>query len=178
VGKLVAFALLVLALLIYVSRAGAQLEGDTTAPNDEGDAPDGAVPFPNPEDSNVGQSDALDNILQGIFQMEGGKPGDRNVVNNNPGNLRAGPGMIGTAGGIATFADIGDGWGDVSDYVTKHVQANPNWNFYDFFEHYLGGKPGSSVNNTQGNSGAYADYVANYAGFDPSQTMYSAIYGG
>jgi hypothetical protein len=117
-------------------------------------------------------SDALDNITQAIYQFEGGQPGQRNVVNNNPGDLRSGPGMTGSAGGFATFNDIGDGWDALGSLVQKKAAAHPDWNFYDLFNNWLGGGPDSAP---QGDPTAYANYVAGYAGFDPNQTVSSAL---
>jgi len=120
----------------------------------------------------------LDNIGQAIFQFEGGQPNNLNVRNNNPGNLRSVPGMTGTNDGYATFADIGDGWTALNNYITSHAAAHPGWDFYDFFQNYLGQPVGSPVTSTdQGNSDAYAEYVASYLGVDPT-TPVSQVLGG
>lgn|GEM_PF-1964925 len=117
-------------------------------------------------------SDALDNFVQAIFHHEGGRSGDRNVVNNNPGNLRSDSNMIGTQAGYAKFGDVGDGWDALSSYVQRHVAAHPDWDFYDFFSHYLGGNPenGAAPSN-QGDSDAYAEDAASYVGVDPTTAV-------
>jgi hypothetical protein len=120
-------------------------------------------------------SDALDNIMQAIFQKEGGHPGNRNIVNNNPGDVKSAANMTGTAGGYATFADIGDGWDALKAWIQSHISAHPDWDFYDTFDYYLRGSTTAPSNDKQGNSDAYAEYVANYAGFDPTQTVSSAL---
>lgn len=120
-------------------------------------------------------NDALDNIMQAIYQFEGGKPGNRNVVNNNPGNLRSGPGMVGTQGGYANFADQGDGWDALQSWVMRHVGANPDWDFYDLFSYYLRGSTTKPTSDAQGNSDAYAEYVAGYLGVNPSQPVSSVM---
>jgi len=84
-------------------------------------------------------SDALDNIMQAIFQKEGGHPGNRNIVNNNPGDVKSAANMTGTAGGYATFADIGDGWDALKAWIQSHISAHPDWDFYDTFDYYLRG---------------------------------------
>ena len=51
----------------------------------------------------------VDTLVESINDMEGGNPGDRNVRNNNPGNLEATdwvksqPGYVGTDGRFAIF---------------------------------------------------------------------------
>ena len=117
--------------------------------------------------------DALDNLAQAVFQFEGGKPGNINVRNNNPGNLRGGPNQIGIrgAGGYAVFQDQGDGWDALNGWITRHAQTNPGWDFYDLFSVYA---PKSDHNDPD----AYAEYVANYMGVDPSQTVSSVLWGG
>jgi hypothetical protein len=135
-------------------------------------APSGVEPSsPAPATGN----DALDNFLQAIFQKEGGRPGDRNVVNNNPGNLRKGIGMTGKAGGYATFADQGDGWDALNAQVQKWLANHPDWDFYDFFDYYLRGSTTAHSVDDQGDSDAYAEYVANFGGWNPSQTVSSAL---
>jgi hypothetical protein len=123
----------------------------------------------------VSGNDALDNFLQAIFQHEGGKPGQRNILNNNPGNLRRAPGMTGTEGGYATFSDIGDGWDALAAYVGLHIAAHPEWDFYDFFNYYLRGSTTAPSVDAEGDSDSYAEYVAGYTGFDPRQTVSSAL---
>ena len=118
---------------------------------------------------------ALDNIMQAISQFEGGKPGNINVVNNNPGNLKEGPNMTGTANGYATFGDQGDGWDALSSWITKHTSANPDWDFYDMFGYYLRGSTNAPTVDAQGNSDAYAEYVSKYLGVDPTHPVSSLL---
>jgi hypothetical protein len=142
----------------------------------DADLPGQEQSVPDSGDNPGSGNDMLDNILQGIFQFEGGRPGNRNVVNNNPGNLKSGANMTGRdQGGFATFADEGDGWDALTGYVTTGVKKHPDWDFYDFFDFYLRGKANAPPVDDQGNSDTYAEYVANYAGADPSQTMSSAL---
>ncbi len=77
----------------------------------------------------------LNNIAQAIFQYEGGNPGNLNVINNKPGNLRSGANMTGTNGGYATFGDIGDGWDDLNEWIESHAATHPDWDFYDLFSY-------------------------------------------
>jgi hypothetical protein len=117
----------------------------------------------------------LEDIGQAILQYEGGKPGNRNVKNNNPGNLKSASGMTGTAGGFATFGDEGDGWDALYSWIKRHAADHPDWNFYDLFGYYLRGSTTAKAVDKQGDSNAYAEYVANYAGLDPTQSVESAL---
>jgi hypothetical protein len=107
-------------------------------------------------------SDALDNVTQAIFQFEGaGKPGATNAWNNNPGNI---------GGGQRTFADVGDGWTALTDWVQSHAAQHPSWDFYDLFSYYLNGNTDGQVT-AQGDPNTYAEYVAGYVGVDPTQSV-------
>lgn len=117
----------------------------------------------------------LDNIAQAIFQYEGGNPGNRNVANNNPGNLRSGANMVGTSGGYAVFSDIGDGWDALNEWIQSHAAKNPDWDFYDMMNYYLTGSTTSPAQTNQGNSDSYAEYVANYVGVDPTTPVSSLL---
>jgi hypothetical protein len=155
--------LIIVVWFLFFNRRGQAATADAAGP----------APLPPPAAGN----DALDNFTQAVFQFEGGQPGNRNVVNNNPGNVRSGPGMTGTAGGYATFGDIGDGWNALGSWVTSHAAAHPDWNFYDFFNYYLRGSTTAASSDDQGNSDAYAEYVANFGGWDPTQTVASVLGG-
>lgn len=121
-----------------------------------------------------GNQDALESFAQAVFHYEGGKPGNRNVTNNNPGNLKAGPGMTGKAAGFATFDGQG-GWDALKTYIAKHASQHPEWDFYDFFDYYLRGSTVTPATDSQGNSDAYAEYVAARVGVDPTQNVSAAL---
>lgn len=113
----------------------------------------------------------LNDIAQAIYQFEGGFKADSlNVRNNNPGNLRSAPGQTGTSGGYATFSNFSDGWGALQGWITSNAQAHPDWDFYDLFAKYA---PASDNNDPD----AYAEYVANYAGADPTQPVSQFLQG-
>jgi hypothetical protein len=145
--------------------------GQNAANRDGGPSPSAPTDVTQPMTS----SNALDDIMQAISDFEGGRPGDRNIVNSNPGNLRSASGMIGKAGGFATFADTGDGWDALQSWIQRHVADHPDWDFYDLFNYYLRGKTTGPTVDQQGDSDQYAEYVAGYAGFNPSQTVSSAL---
>lgn len=125
--------------------------------------------------------DNLDNFGQAIFQFEGGNQGDRNVFNNNPGNIKGGSFARKATGvdskGFSVFASQGDGWDALNNLITTRAQNQPQWNFYDFFNYYLRGSTTANPVDNQGDSTAYANYVANYMGVDPNTTL-GSLFGG
>jgi hypothetical protein len=110
----------------------------------------------------------LNDMAQAISQFEGGHEGDLNMRNNNPGNLRSAPGQTGSASGYATFGTFGDGWAALKAWISNFAAKNPNGNFYDMFAKYA---PAGDNNQPD----TYADYVANYAGADPAQSVSSFL---
>jgi hypothetical protein len=110
---------------------------------------------------------ALNTMAQAIFNFEGGgKPGATNSWNNNPGNI---------GGGQATYSSAADGWNALMNYITGHATEHPDWTFQQFFSYYLTGNPNNSQVTNQGDPVSYANYVANYMGTSPDQTVSSAL---
>ncbi len=124
--------------------------------------------------------DNLDNFAQAITQMEGFAPGSRAYRNNNPGNIKVGyysQDRVGNdSGNFAIFADQGDGWDALNNYITRHAQKNPTWNFYDFFNYYLHGSTTANPVDSEGDANSYARSVAGYIGVDPN-TPLSTLFG-
>jgi hypothetical protein len=166
VDALIALAVVVLLLLWRRDNSGGIEDGGVSVTGADS---------PSPLDYTT---DALDNIGQAIFQYEGGNPGNLNVRNNNPGNLKSGPGETGTADGFATFSDPGDGWNALNQWITSHTSANPGWDFYDTFDYYLRGSTSAPSVDSQGDSDAYAEYVAGFLGVDPTTPVSSVLSGG
>jgi hypothetical protein len=113
----------------------------------------------------------LDNLTQAIATLEGfGIPGARPTRDNNPGDVRAGPGMTGTdsPGGIATFADAGDGWDALGGWLTSHAAAHPDWDFYDLAHYYATGSTTGTPAEGEADPDTSAEYIADYMGVDPS----------
>lgn len=119
----------------------------------------------------------LSEMAQAIFNFEGNQPGEIAYDNNNPGNLKSAPGMVGTDRGFAIFGSQSDGFGALESYISRHTAANPNWDFYDFFDNYLRGSTTAPAIDQQGDSNSYAEYVANYLGV-PATTPVSSVVGG
>lgn len=149
----------------------------------KGHASGGAAVLPAaaPDDSGLGYYHAgpsgLDLISQAIYQREGTQPGQISYDNNNPGNLRSAPGQTGSSRGFATFNSFGEGWQALQSYINRNASAHPDWDFYDFFQHYLGQKQGGPTVTNQGDSDAYAEMVAMYAGVDPTSSVLSFLQG-
>jgi hypothetical protein len=67
-------------------------------------------------------SSAIVNAIScAIARMEGSNP--LLAANNNPGNLRSGPGQIGTANGFAVFPTLADGWAALTARVQSGIDA-------------------------------------------------------
>ena len=116
----------------------------------------------NPNSQNGGQ---LDNVAEAIARQEGYyQKGSLPQRTNNPGD-------VGTFGAkVSSYSDAGDGWDALNDWITSHVNAHPDWDFYDMVRYYLTGdtmgKPGPNQN-----PDAYAENVAGYLGVDPSSQV-------
>lgn len=115
--------------------------------------------------------DGLDNVSEGIAQYEGFYlPGSLAARTMNPGN-------IGTFGGnVASYPDVGDGWDALKAWISSHTASNPDWDFYDMMRYYLTGSTTGKAGPGQ-NPDAYAEYIADYLGVSPTDTVASVIGG-
>lgn len=127
---------------------------------------------------------ALQTMIDAITHFEGGNPGNRNVRDNNPGNLTSaavpGPdqgGISGSDSQFAVFSSAADGIQALADYITNHATVHPEWDFYDFFDWYLNGTTAPQGATSQGNSDAYAEYVASQLGVDPTTPLSQVVIG-
>lgn len=129
---------------------------------------------PQPGSPNLQSSSGqLDNLTQAIATLEGfGIPGNRPTRDNNPGDLQSAPGMTGRdepgSGGIAQFADAGDGWDALSNWVKSHVSAHPDWDFYDLTHYYATGDTQGQPAQGEANPDTSAEFIAAYLGVDPT----------
>lgn len=127
----------------------------------------GSQPQPPPASAPYGAG-PLSAMASAIYDLEGGgKPGATNSWNNNPGNI---------GGGQNSYSTPAQGWQELYDYISNQAQANPQWNFYDFFSNYLG-TPGVLTTTSQGNASNYANYVAGQVGADPNQSVWGFLNG-
>ena len=63
-------------------------------------------------------------------------PGSIAQVNNNPGNLRSGPGQIGTSNGFAVFPDVATGYAALDSQIDYNVSLGLN------LDQFFAGEPG------------------------------------
>ena len=120
----------------------------------------------------LGDSSSLvSGIAAAIQQMEGWFPGSVSYRNNNPGNLRSGPGMTGTdSGGYAIFPDFATGQAALDAQVQTNI--NRGLTLQQFFaggNGYAGYAPSTDNNNPT----AYANFVAGQVGIDTSTPLNS-----
>ncbi len=85
----------------------------------------------------------IDALAMAIFHYEGQKPTDRNMRNNNPGNLRASPlPNAKDAGGYCVFESFGVGWAALLEDISRqfagdeNTRLGPTSTLYQFFEVY------------------------------------------
>jgi hypothetical protein len=116
----------------------------------------------------------LDQWANAIFDFEGGGPTDRNVRNNNPGNLKF-AGQAGAVGqdpdGFAIFDSFDSGWTALINQLQKYVNNFPNFSFTQITAHYLGIDPNNPQVTSQGNPFTYAASVAAALGVTTSATL-------
>lgn len=124
--------------------------------------------------------DRLSQWAQAIFHFEGGQPGNLNVRNNNPGNLKfAGqPGATLGDNGFAVFQSMDDGFAALNRQLQKYVSEFPNLTLTQLEAHYLGQSDYLNPRVTdQGNPFTYAGSIASKLGVSPNDTLQS-IFGG
>lgn len=118
--------------------------------------------------------DFIGDLAQGIARFEGFQvSGSRAQRNNNPGNLRAGPGQVGTdAGGYAIFPDLETGWAALDNQIQLNLTRYPTLTLREFFGGGAG-YPGYAPAADQNNPGQYADTVAGWLGISPDVALSS-----
>ena len=133
-------------------------------------------------------TDLLSKWANAIFHHEGGNAGNRNVRNNNPGNLvYAGQaGAIGKdSAGFAIFPDMQTGMAALERDLTAKVNKYPNYSILQIMARYLGNADPMNVpangeiyvnGKYQGNANDYAKTVAKALGVSTSATL-SEIFG-
>jgi hypothetical protein len=104
----------------------------------------------------LGLGDLISDIAAGIERQEGFTSGacTKCVANNNPGALTAGPGQIGTSGGLAVFPDLATGQAALEHQVSLNVSRGLT------LDQFFGGGTTSS--------GYYPGYATAAAGNDPA----------
>lgn len=118
-----------------------------------------SVPIPSPEPV----KSLLNTFCLAIKDYEG-KPGDRNYINNNPGNCRYSPigydpkyGVVTKdSKGFAVFSTWDLGFLYLENLVKSKIVSNPTWTILDYFAKFHA--PESDGNNPK----LYASFVASH----------------
>ena len=118
----------------------------------------------------------IDDLASAIARFEGfGTPGVWATINNNPGNLRSGPGQIGTNGGFAVFATPADGYAALDKQIQTNESLGLNLN------QFFGGEPGVYAGYApaadSNNPAQYATTVAGWLGIDPTVPLTQELSG-
>ena len=108
-----------------------------------------------------------DEIASAIAQFEGfNTAGTVAQRNNNPGNLRSGPGQIGTdANGYAIFPDVATGQAALANQINLNISRGLT---LDQFFAGGGGYPGYAPSGDANNPAAYAAFVSQQTGIPES----------
>jgi hypothetical protein len=143
----------------------------------------GAVPMARdqlsrPGSGMAGQAMGVESVAQAIAGFEGlGKEGSVAQRNNNPGNLKAGPGQVGTdEGGYAIFPDMQTGWAALRSHISRHSTEDLT------LREYFGGKPGVykgyAPKADKNDPENYASVVAKRLGVTPDTKLADVVGGG
>jgi hypothetical protein len=153
---------------------------DVFAQPDAVDAPSDSPSFTDNIVQSNSAPDRLTQWAQAIFHFEGGNPGNLNVRNNNPGNLKFAGQPNATEGdkGFAVFPSLQDGFAALNAQLMKYLNDFPNLTLTQFEARYLGQTDYLNPRVTdQGDPFTYAQAVADKLGVSPDQTL-SQIFGG
>lgn len=119
--------------------------------------------------TNAADYSPVSQFAQAVATYEGYYvPGSLAQRSNNPGN-------VGTFGGkVASYPDAQSGWDALTNWITGKASANPQWDFYDTMRYYLTGDTMGTPGPNQ-NPDAYAEYVANQLGVQPTDSVASTL---
>ena len=107
-------------------------------------------------------------LAAAITRNEGFYPGSLAYQNNNPGNLTAGPGMIGMNGGFAVFPDLATGQAALQNQIQLII--NRGLTLSEFFQ----GKPGVYAGYDKTDP-SYASKVSSWLGIPIDQPLSSLV---
>lgn len=110
-------------------------------------------------------------LAQAIATFEGfDKAGSVAQRNNNPGNLRSGPGQTGTdKNGYAIFPDLNTGWAALHDLIQK--RSGDDLTLQEFFGGKKGVYPGYAPAGDRNDPATYAATVAGQLGVEPGAKL-------
>jgi hypothetical protein len=118
-----------------------------------------------------GLGTTVDDLAQAIARFEGflvsGSIAQRD---NNPGNLRSGPGQVGTdSGGYAIFPDVATGYAALDNQIQLNVNRGLTLN--QFFAGEPGVYAGYAPSADSNNPAQYASTVAGWLAIDPNTPL-------
>ena len=115
----------------------------------------------------IGMGSLTTDLASAIQRMEGACASPTSCVNNNPGNLRAGTGQIGTdSRGFAIFPDYATGEAALERQVDLNI--GKGLTLQEFFAGKPGVYPGYAPAADANNPAGYASTVAGWIGIDPT----------
>src|SRR5581483_9053793 len=113
----------------------------------------------------------IDDLANAIYRFEGATSTSLATRNNNPGNLRSGPGMIGVdQNGYAIFPDMAAGFAALKHQISLNISRGLTLN--EFFSGKPGVYPGYAPAADQNQPYRYASAVAGWLGIDPNTPLY------
>lgn len=119
---------------------------------------------------NPGLGSLTTDLAGAIERFEGACSSAGNCRNNNPGNLRAGPGSIGVdSRGIAIFPDYATGESALERQVNLNIGRGLSLS--EFFGGKPGVYPGYAPAGDNNNPAGYTATVAGWLGLDPSMPL-------
>lgn len=178
-------ALVIRAAMQNNSNFGADNVDNTQAPGDTG-IPDFVQADESTSDASSPSASGPSLISQwadAVFHFEGGNPSDRNVRNNNPGNLKHAPDeFTGTptqfdSDGFVIFPSMDAGFAALNNQLTQFVKNYPNFSLTQIMARYLGQSGLNPQVTNQGNPFNYANSIASSLGVSADQTL-QQIFGG
>jgi hypothetical protein len=122
----------------------------------------------------LGQAGSFtDQLAQAIARFEGyNVAGSVAQRNNNPGNLRSGPGQTGTdPNGYAIFPDVATGYAALDNQISLNIGRGLSLD--EFFAGKPGVYPGYAPSSDANNPAQYASTVAGWLGIDPTVPLSS-----
>jgi len=126
--------------------------------------------------SSAGLGSFLDDLAGAITRMEGSCSAPGSCVNNNPGNLRSGPGMLGTdSRGIAIFPDYQTGYSAL--LRQEQLNVDRGLTLSEFFGGKPGVYPGYAPAADANQPSVYTANVSNWLGL-PADVPLSDLMGG
>ena len=116
----------------------------------------------------AGLGDLTSSLANAIAQFEGyNVPGSVAQRNNNPGNLRSGPGQTGTdAKGYAIFPDAATGFAALQNQVNLNIDRGLT--LQTFIGGQPGGYPGYAPSADNNNVQNYVGFLSTQLGIDPN----------